>query len=311
VLVGVGSVKGSPGATTLALGLASVWPGTSVLLVEADPSGGDVGLWWEIGSDPGLVSLAGAARRGRPGDVDVLDHAYEADPGLWVVPGPAGAEQARAALHVLVDRAGLLPTLTGPAHGPDDGRRFDAVIVDLGRLDPASPARGLVGVLDVLLVVSRDSIADLTHLAAAAPDLTDGTARATTGVVLTQGCRYRTREVEEAIGGPVVAVLPPDPVTAAALAGTRTGAGGRRRRGQAASPLLTTLGELVPRLSPRADLALDPDRPPAPVERLQTARALRAAPRTAQEAGWTRPASARLSVTAEATDPTVADRRSS
>jgi Mrp family chromosome partitioning ATPase len=315
VLVGVGSVKGSPGVTTVALGLASVWPGRSVLLVEADPSGGDVGLWRRLGSDPGLVSLAGAARRGPPDDVDVLDHAHELGTGLWVVPGPAAAGQARAAVHLLTDRPGLLPAV---------GERFDAVIVDLGRLDPASPARGLLPAVDVLVLAGRGTVAELTHLASAAPDLADGAGAAMTGVVLTHGCRYRQREVEQALGVPLLAVLPPDPATAAMLAGAPSGRGGRRGRGQ--GPLLTTLGELASGLVPmarrrapadgRATVQASPERPQLPPGRRRPAEAgtralpsaagsssagsargaapglerspTRRAPRTAEEAGWTR-----------------------
>lgn len=282
--MGVGSVKGSPGVTTVALGLASVWPGRSMLLVEADPSGGDIGLWRGTGSDPGLVSLAGAARRGRPGGVDVLDHAHELGPGLWVVPGPARAEQARAAVDLLADQAGLLPTV---------GERFDAVIVDLGRLDPASPARGLLPWLDVLLLAGRGTVAELTHLAATAPDLAVTARPATSGVVLTQGCRYRTREVEDALGVPLLGVLPPDPAAAAVLAGAPSRTGGRWGRGKA-SPLLATLEELGPRLVPMV-------RPRARVA-AQASPAVQASPerpqlpaggrRTAEEAGWTRPAPA-------------------
>ena len=251
MLVGVGSVKGSPGATTLALGLASVWPGTSVLLVEADPSGGDVGLWREVGSDPGLVSLAGAARHGRPDTVDVLEHAHELGTGLWVVPGPAGADQARAAVHLVADRAGLLPAVE---------ERFDAVVVDLGRLDPASPARGLLPVLDVLLLTGRGTVADLTHLAATAPDLAQAAAPVRTAVVLTQGCRYATGEVQDALGVPLLAVLPQDRATAAMLAGAteRTGRVSVKGRGRAGG-LSAALGDLARTLEPMARPRLELD----------------------------------------------------
>ena len=45
-LIALASVKSSPGVTTTALALASVWrTAPRRLLVEADPSGGDLGLW--------------------------------------------------------------------------------------------------------------------------------------------------------------------------------------------------------------------------------------------------------------------------
>jgi hypothetical protein len=240
MLVGVGSVKGSPGVTTVALGLASTWPGRVVLLMEVDPSGGDIGVWRGVGSDPGLVSLAGAARRDRAGGVKILDHAHELGPGLWTVPGPARAEQARAAVRLLADRPQALTTAA---------ERLGAVVVDLGRLDPESPARDLLTHLDVLLLAARDTVGELTHLAASAPSLADAAGKkVTTGAVLTQGCRYRTREVEEALGVPLLAVLPPDPATSATLAGAPVRSRGLIRRPRT-GPLLATLGELGPHLA--------------------------------------------------------------
>ena len=286
MLVGIGSVKGSPGVTTLALGLASVWPGRSVALIEVDPSGGDLGVWWRVGSDPGLVSLAGAARRGRSGGVDLLDHARELGSGLWVVPGPAGAEQARAAVQVLADHGEVLPVA---------GCRFDAVILDVGRVGPGSPARGLLPSLDVLLLAGRGTVPELTHLVCASPGLVEAAGEAWIGAVLTQGCRYRVSEVEEALGIPLLAVTPADPGAAAMLAGAPSRHGGRVSRGRTC-PLLGALGDLAARVIP---LARPPARPRVPA--LAAARThgagrylerapSRPVPRTAQEAGWTRPA---------------------
>jgi cellulose biosynthesis protein BcsQ len=68
-LVTVMSAKGAPGATTTAMLLAALWP-QDTLLVDADPSGGDVALRLPrldgraLDRDRGLLSLLPLARRG-------------------------------------------------------------------------------------------------------------------------------------------------------------------------------------------------------------------------------------------------------
>src|SRR5262249_61331290 len=64
MLIAVASVKGAPGVTTLALGLAALWPELGAVLVECDPDGGDLAARFGHHPDPGLASLAAAARTG-------------------------------------------------------------------------------------------------------------------------------------------------------------------------------------------------------------------------------------------------------
>ena len=63
-VIAIGSVAGSPGATSLALGLAAAWPDSSHarVVVEADPDGGRLGAELGIGVEPGLMALALAVR---------------------------------------------------------------------------------------------------------------------------------------------------------------------------------------------------------------------------------------------------------
>jgi hypothetical protein len=64
-LIALASVKSSPGVTTAALALASMWKTAGRrLLLEADPGGGDLGLWLGLPADSGLAGLAAAARHG-------------------------------------------------------------------------------------------------------------------------------------------------------------------------------------------------------------------------------------------------------
>ncbi len=140
-LVAVAAAKAAPGVTTSALAMAGVWPADrQVLLVEADQGGGDLAARFGLAAQPGLVSLAAAARR----QVDtalVGEHAQTLPGGLGVLVGPPGAEQATAALGMLaaVVLAGL------------DGLDGVDIIADLGRLDPASPALGLAQAAVVLV----------------------------------------------------------------------------------------------------------------------------------------------------------------
>ncbi|MGH3603225.1 MAG: chromosome partitioning protein, partial [Pseudonocardiaceae bacterium] len=64
------SLKGSPGVTTFCVALAAQWSAhTRCVLLECDPSGGDLATRFSLASSPGLVSLAAAARRGSGPDM--------------------------------------------------------------------------------------------------------------------------------------------------------------------------------------------------------------------------------------------------
>src|SRR6266702_8439110 len=118
MLVAVASLKGSPGVTTFALALAARWPtgpgdggssaGARCVVVEADPSGGDIATRFDLAGSPGLVSLAAAARRGDDPGL-VWRHAQALPGGLPVVAAPPGADQARAALAALAPDAPTAP----------------------------------------------------------------------------------------------------------------------------------------------------------------------------------------------------------
>src|SRR5262249_53388734 len=85
MLVAVLSLKGSPGVTTFSIALAARWPATArALLVEADPSGGDIATRFSLASAPGLVSFAAAARRSTDPGL-IWQHAQALPGGLLVV----------------------------------------------------------------------------------------------------------------------------------------------------------------------------------------------------------------------------------
>ncbi len=211
-LVALGSAKGSPGVSTALAALGATWPaGRRLLLAELDPAGGDVAGRFEMPVEPGLVSLAAAGRRELSPPV-VLQHT-QAMPGAAgedvehraVLVGPPAADQAHAALVAL--RGRLAPVLA--AMGDVD------VVADCGRLDPGSPALGLLAQADVVVVMVRPVVAEVHHLRARLAAL----ALEQVEVVVVGERPYPLTEVAEAVGARPLAALPHDPRAAAALAG--------------------------------------------------------------------------------------------
>ena len=154
-LVAVGSVHGSPGATTLALDLARLCarpPGSEVLLVEADPDGGCLAARLDLAVKPGMTELAGAARVAISVD-DLWSYAQPTDLGVAVIVAHPAAEQVQAALRAAVNHVGIaLRDAAG------------LVIVDVGRLRPGSPALALAALADRTLVVSANSVEAVVSL---------------------------------------------------------------------------------------------------------------------------------------------------
>jgi hypothetical protein len=210
VLIGIGSVKGSPGVTTLAVVLAATWPGGSATVVEADCAGGDVGGRCWLPDSPGLASLATAARTGVS---DLAEHAARLPCGVPVVVAPASRQAATIAV-------GLLAETDSRAWAGDR-----AVLVDLGRLDPGLPNTTLAQAAGVLLVVARGDEGSLLRLADA------GLPADTTRLVLVGGCDYPDEEVTAGIGLPVAARLPWDRRAAEAVWAAQTPARGWTSRG--------------------------------------------------------------------------------
>lgn len=201
-MVALGSVR-SCGVTTLALGLAATWPTERrVLLVEADPAGGTLAAASGWPPEPGLVSLAAAARRG--GDPGLVwEHCHQLPGGAAVLAGPALGEQARSTLGMLVPLLGRL------------GELDEDVVVDCGRLDPGSPSLVLWERVDRPMLAVRPRLADLQALASW---LEGRPLDGRVGVVAVGDGPYPDAEIAEALGLDVAARLPWDPDAAEALA---------------------------------------------------------------------------------------------
>lgn len=171
MLISLASVKGSPGVTSTALALAAVWP-RPVVLLEADPSGGDLAYrctaahGGPVPANLGLLQLAAAVRGGLPGAGAVVDEAQLLACGVNLVQGVTRAGQARAF-------SGLWPTISSACVDAEVD-----VIADLGRLDRTSPVMPLAEQATHLLMVGAATLESVMHLREDVQDLMGALAQA-------------------------------------------------------------------------------------------------------------------------------------
>ncbi|MCI2240725.1 hypothetical protein MN205_19915 [Kineococcus sp. TRM81007] len=162
-LVSFVSAKGSPGATTTAMLSAALWP-APVLLLDADPAGGDVAARWPtagggvLDAERGLLPLLTSARRGLSAE-QVLAQAQPASGGTPVVCGLGAPEQARAAERSWPSLAAAVLDVTRGAGGtgPTD------VLVDGGRLGAHPVHLPLLRESTAVVLVVRDDVAGVLH----------------------------------------------------------------------------------------------------------------------------------------------------
>lgn len=216
----VGSLRGSPGATTLAMGLAAAWPaatGRSRVVLEADPDGGVLAARFEeLRADRTIADAAVALRR----DLD-LERLLKTARPVWgavpVIPSHPSAEQTAA---VLVNAAERLAVGLAGALEVD-------TIADVGRLTTRSPALPLARRAVATLLVSRTRFEDVAGLAARVRELRAAGVEPSLVAIGERG--YDPDDVAAEADLPLFAVLPHDPRSAAALAGHTFGDGRLRR----------------------------------------------------------------------------------
>jgi hypothetical protein len=207
-VVTLASLKGSPGVTTAATALGASWPvGRRVLLVEADPYGGDLAPRYGSTSALGLASLFAAARRSLDPDAvwEHVDHLPGGLPVLFGLSGVAGAMANEKAWPTVAAALGAL----------------DAdLVVDAGRLLPHF-AGGVADVLaqsDVLVVLCRPTLEGIVHLRAALPGLVAELRGCQLLVVPTGSGGYAGTEIGSTLGVAVGPLMPDDRRAADALA---------------------------------------------------------------------------------------------
>jgi hypothetical protein len=210
-LIALASIKGSPGVTTAATALAASWPeGRRVLLVEADPFGGDLAPRYTTAPAGGLSSLFAAARRTLVPE-DVWAHVDHLPGGLPVLFGLAGMHQATAnekAWPAVADALGAL----------------DAdVVIDVGRLLPnlGGGVREVLARADVLVVLCQLTLEAIVHLREALPGLAAELRGRRLLVVPTGTTQFSGADIARTLQVEVLQTFPADPVAAAALANRR------------------------------------------------------------------------------------------
>lgn len=229
-VVALGCVR-SCGVTILTAALAATWPeGRRVLLAELDPAGGTLAAASGWPPEPGIVSLAAAARR-RPDPEVIWGHCQHLPGGAAVLAGAASPEQARSALALVAGVIGRLGELDAD------------VLVDCGRLDPGSPVFATFTGAERAVLAARPSLGDLhalaTWLETHRPERAE--------LVLVGDGPYPPAEVADALSIAVAGILPWDPSGAVAAVTEAVS-----HRGLARSPLLRAARTLAERLATAA-----------------------------------------------------------
>jgi hypothetical protein len=199
----LGSARAAPGATTLAVVMAALWP-RPVVLVEADAHGGVLALRYGLSRHPGLTDLAASLRESP--SPEVLLRAAQSLPG-GDLPVAVAPESGKIAAHVLADVANSLGSWLAAIDGLD-------VVVDCGRFGPRSSAVPLLANASDVLVVARPRADELY---AAAHWLAEIPAGQGAGLVLVGERPYGRDEVAGQFGVRVAGVVADDPGAAGTL----------------------------------------------------------------------------------------------
>ena len=202
------SIKGSPGVTTLATAIGAVWPADrKVLLVEADPCGGDLAPRYDATVTGGLASLFAAARRSLAPEA-IWEHVQRLPGGLPVLFGLTGGHQAQA-----VEQA--WPAVARALAGLDAD-----VVIDAGRLLPTfgGGIRDIIEATDTLVVVAEPTLEGVVHLRDALPGLAAELRSRRLLVVPTGAVGFSADQIATTLHVSVSPPMPNDPGAASTLA---------------------------------------------------------------------------------------------
>lgn len=248
----VGSAHGAPGASTVAMLLAAVWPevaARTAVVVEADLDGGVAAARFEeLRTDRTLADVAVASRR----SFDTATLVGLSRP-VWgsvpVVPAPCAPDQVAAALSAGGSR---LAASLGSLPGCD-------VFVDAGRLRPGGPLAPLLESATTVLVC-RPRFEDVVVVGPRVREL--AAAGAACRLVCVGAAPYDPADVAATVDAVLAGVVADDPRTAAVLCG---GSGSDRRVRRSA--LWRSASDVAAHLL--ADVTVDevlPEVPSSPVE---------------------------------------------
>lgn len=215
-VIAVTSSRTSPGATTVATGLALVWSRRfeRSLLVEADPSGGVLGLRFGLAPSPSLATFGSDVRNGWTPDA-LWSNTQELR-GTACLTAPVDGRLASAWIERSVPAlAEQLPGIGVP------------VAVDVGQLNDASASLALCAAADTTLVVTRTEIAEVQSVLFQVRRLQ--ALGANVELVTIGSTPNDPVEIAQLAGVRLAAVLPDDATTAAGLKGDDFNPGRFRR----------------------------------------------------------------------------------
>lgn len=247
------SAAGSPGVTTLALGLALTWP-RSVVLVDADPSAGQAILAGyfrgQSRTGKGLLRVAEAHRDRRPLREVVMDQTIaltdeaedETTTGPRFLPGFSKPGSAALFTPVWPELADTLQAL--------DAVEID-VIIDAGRTTAAGIPEPLLMRAATVAMVTRTSLRAVAATRVHAAPLREhcallGAEDQLSLILVGDGKPYTGKEISSLLGLPVAATVADDAVSAAHLSD-----GARRPRKFTSAPLSRSLHHAAERLDQR------------------------------------------------------------
>jgi len=211
--------------TTTAVALASAWPASDdTILVEVDPTGGDLAAWFDMTTSPSLSTVVTRVLDGSWPEIERLTRMSES--GLRMIPAPPRAGEAAQAVG---ESARSLVTTLATLRSP-------IVIADTGRLQHSPGSHPFVGSSAVTVVVhhqatqsSRAAAVRLQRLADQLDALSSVPASVVVAVI--GAAPFELGEIEsflaESVGSSAVVGLPVDEL-AAAVFGGRTGVSSRR-----------------------------------------------------------------------------------
>ncbi|WP_219414189.1 hypothetical protein [Pseudonocardia nigra] len=203
MLITLLSAKGSPGVTTAALALAAEWPYTAVM-IDADPSGGDVAAGLGRGSWPPASTLIGLA-------VEARHTPVEAALRRLVV---------RPAAHCPLTLAGLTtPEQSAALPWQQLAVGFRAIsdadlLCDGGRYTPSDGVASLLHASDHVVLVTRSALPPVRAVARLVPVLRDEVLAADcllSILVVGGGRPYAASDIATNCGAALLGELPLDP----------------------------------------------------------------------------------------------------
>lgn len=146
--LGLLSAKSSPGVTTLGMALASYWAESAVLL-EMDPSGGDLSSWMGIGGKSGGLSLAGALASSHDlSETELLEHGWKHCSGTRVISMPTGGGAVGAINEI---------------HRRGDRLNAPKLIMDFGRWGQNQPSADRLKLCERHLLMLQPDLAGVQH----------------------------------------------------------------------------------------------------------------------------------------------------